>query len=63
MNRVLTIDDIVIDKVEIQKKTKFLGVIVNSSLTGRFGRQQPKHGTLYQTMSGWLINSKLSDPV
>ena len=30
---------------------------------GRFGRQQPKHGTLYQTMSGWLINSKLSEPV
>ena len=30
---------------------------------GRFGRLQPKHGTLYHTLSGWLINSKLSDPV
>ena len=34
-----------------------------TSLRGRFGRLQPKHGTLYRTMSGWLINSKLSDPV
>ena len=28
-----------------------------------FGRLQLKHGTLYHTMSGWPINSKLSDPV
>ena len=30
---------------------------------GVSARLQPKHGTLYQTMSGWLINWKLSDPV
>ena len=33
------------------------------TVRGRFSILQPKHGTLYQTMSGWLINLKPSNHI